>query len=80
MKRVIFLLIVIGIALTGSAQIDTASFPEQRKQILDLLHHAGPGTEKSCGDLVAVGPKGDISFSRKNGRLPRQKNRLYSNP
>lgn len=65
MKYLIILLLVTGLADKSNAQIDTTSYPEQRKQILDLLHHSGPGTEKSCGDLVAVGPKGDISFSRK---------------
>lgn len=50
--------------ITGFSQLDTASFPEQRRELLQLIHESGPGKEKSCGDWVAVGPKGDISFNR----------------
>jgi len=65
MKSTILFLACAFAAGTAYAQIDTVSYPEQRKQVLELLHRAGPGTEKSCGDLIAVGPKGDLSLSRK---------------
>jgi len=48
----------------AAAQVDTSSYPEQRRELLQLLRESGPGKEKSCGDLVAVGPKGDLSLSR----------------
>jgi hypothetical protein len=65
MKRILFFVFFTITTAAAYAQIDTVSYPEQRKQLLELLHKSGPGTEKSCGDLVAVGPKGDISLSRK---------------
>lgn len=65
MKRILFFFFFTITAAAAYSQIDTVSYPEQRKQIIELLHKSGPGTEKSCGDLVAVGPKGDISLSRK---------------
>lgn len=60
----LFLLFFAASSSTGFAQIDTTQYPQQRQEIRELLHKGGPGIEKSCGDLVAVGPKGDISFSR----------------
>lgn len=65
MKHLIILFLFCAVATAGFAQIDTSSYPAQRREVLDLLHRGGPAKEKSCGDLIAVGPKGDISFSRK---------------
>ncbi len=63
-KKVFLLLACLQIVIASHAQIDTTQYPAQRKEIQDLLQRGGPGTEKSCGDYIAVGPKGDISFSR----------------
>jgi len=47
------------------AQIDTVSYPQERRQIRAILHGPPGGTNgaAACNDLVAVGAKGDISFS-----------------
>ncbi|MBO9658632.1 MAG: nuclear transport factor 2 family protein [Chitinophagaceae bacterium] len=65
MRRLIIFFLFCALATAGFAQIDTSSYPVQRREVLDLLRRGGPAKEKSCGDLIAVGPKGDISFSRK---------------
>ncbi|RYY58786.1 MAG: nuclear transport factor 2 family protein [Chitinophagaceae bacterium] len=64
MKKFIFALCLSLGTMAGFAQLDTTSFPEQRGELLQVIHETGPGKEKSCGDWVAVGPKGDLSFSR----------------
>ena len=64
MKKTLLLLSFYSIVGTVSAQIDTTSYPAERRELLQLLHQTKPGQDKSCGDLVAVGPKGDISTSR----------------
>lgn len=76
MKHILFLFIFSAAAVLAHSQIDTTSYPAQRRQILDLLHRSGPGTEKSCGDLIAVGPKGDISFSRKEWAAAQSKEQV----
>ena len=64
MKKIMLILCCCLVVFAGRTQIDTTAWPEQRKELLQLLHTSGPGKEKSCGDLVAVGPKGDLSLSR----------------
>lgn len=64
MKKFIILLVFSGLFVSAGAQIDTTSFPDQRRELMELLHRP-PAGDKSCGDLVAVGPKGDLSLSRK---------------
>lgn len=51
-------------ATVASAQIDTVSYPKERQQIRAILHSPGGAERVSCpGDIVAVGAKGDISYS-----------------
>lgn len=45
------------------AQLDTTSYPKERQEIRTLLRSQRPGTSVDCGDMIAVGPKGDISFT-----------------
>ena len=49
----------------ANAQIDTTSYPKERQEIIALIHHRKPGGSIDCEDFIAVGPKGDISFSQK---------------
>lgn len=56
-----FLCLLAGIA--ASAQIDTVSYPEDRKMIRQLMHQSQRKDTIECNDFIAVGPKGDISFS-----------------
>jgi hypothetical protein len=65
MKHLLLFFFLAFTAANVSAQIDTTSYPDQRREILELLHKGAQGGDKSCGDFIAVGPKGDISFSRK---------------
>lgn len=60
-----FLNIILFASCTSSvfAQLDTTSFPDERREIRELLRHQKPGTPVDCSDFIAVGPKGDISFS-----------------
>ncbi|UOQ69225.1 nuclear transport factor 2 family protein [Hymenobacter volaticus] len=51
-------------ATAASAQLDTVSYPQERQQLRALLHRSGGAERVSCSDdIVAVGAKGDISYS-----------------
>lgn len=64
MKKLLVLFwIMWGSCSTGFAQVDTVSFPQERQQIRELLHQRKPDRVVDCNDFIAVGPKGDISFS-----------------
>lgn len=57
-------LILLAAGVTGVfAQADTTSYPKERQEIRELLHQHKPGGLIDCNDFIAVGPKGDISFS-----------------
>lgn len=62
MKALLIVLFAIG---TGKAfaQVDTTSYSKERQEIRELLRHQKPGSSIDCNDFIAVGPKGDISFS-----------------
>ncbi|TDE15185.1 hypothetical protein [Dyadobacter psychrotolerans] len=63
MRKISILFVIILCGYHAAAQIDTTSYAEQRQQIKDLIHHRKPDVPIDCSDLIAVGPKGDISFS-----------------
>lgn len=50
------------------AQIDTVSFPVERARIRELMRQRKSDIGVDCSDMIAVGPKGDISFSPQEWR------------
>lgn len=59
------------------AQLDTLSYPAERQQIRALLHQPGGyRPAATCRDMVAVGPKGDISFSEAEWRAAQAKEKV----
>ncbi|RTQ51735.1 nuclear transport factor 2 family protein [Hymenobacter gummosus] len=71
-----FLLIstLLPLATTAYAQVDTLSYPAERQQIRAILHQPGGyRPTPACRDMVAVGPKGDISFSEAEWRAAQAK-------
>ncbi|GAB3953341.1 hypothetical protein GCM10028805_36860 [Spirosoma harenae] len=58
------------------AQLDTTSYPKERQAIRELLRHQQPGTLIDCADFIAVGPKGDISFSHQQWLAVQKKEKL----
>ncbi len=79
-KNLTFILFATGLLLTGTfdvfAQMDTSSYPREREQIRQLLHGQRPGAPIDCQDFVAVGPKGDISFSHQQWLAVQKKLKL----
>lgn len=63
MKNIQLLIAILLLSIPALAQTDTTSYPKERQEIRQLLHSQKPGTVIDCKDMVAVGPKGDISFS-----------------
>lgn len=63
MKKLLTITIALIACCHLYAQTDTTSFPEERQALRQLIHEAKPGTRLDCKDFIAVGPKGDISFS-----------------
>lgn len=63
MKNIVTASIAILSCYSLYAQTDTTSFPEERQAVRQLMHESKPGTRIDCNDFIAVGPKGDISFS-----------------
>lgn len=61
MKTLLLLLLVCS--FNAFAQIDTTSFAKERQQIRELMRNRKPDVQIDCSDFIAVGPKGDISFS-----------------
>lgn len=58
------------------AQVDTTSYPKERQEIRLLLRSQGPATNLDCADMIAVGPKGDISFTRQQWIEAQKKEKL----
>lgn len=74
-----FLLSTLLFALTTAAyaQMDTTSYAQERQQIRAILRQPGGYRPPStCRDMVAVGPKGDISFSEAEWRAAQAKEKL----
>ncbi|MBD2757360.1 nuclear transport factor 2 family protein [Spirosoma validum] len=63
MKPTLILFLVILGSYKAFAQIDTTSYPTERQEIRELMGHRKPDVPIDCNDFIAVGPKGDISFS-----------------
>lgn len=64
MKTIFSTAILFLLTLIAQAQVDTTSYPKERLEIKQLLRSQKPGTVIDCDDFIAVGPKGDISFTR----------------
>ncbi|CCG98399.1 hypothetical protein FAES_0387 [Fibrella aestuarina BUZ 2] len=60
----------------AEAQIDTTSYPTERQQIRALMRQRRPSEPIDCSDFIAVGPKGDISFSHKEWLAVQAKEKL----
>jgi len=58
------------------AQADTTSYPKERQEIRQILRNQRPGTLIDCNDMIAVGPKGDISFSHQQWVEVQKKEKL----
>ena len=56
--------------------MDTTSYPKERAEIRQLLRQQKPGVILDCSDMIAVGPKGDISFSHQEWLVAQQKQKL----
>ena len=63
MKQTCFLLLLLFGCLHAVAQIDTTSYPKERQEIRALMRNRKPDVQIDCKDFIAVGAKGDISFS-----------------
>jgi hypothetical protein len=60
----------------ATAQIDTTSYAEQRLEIRALMQHRKPDVAIDCKDFIAVGPKGDISFSHQQWQNVQRKEKV----
>jgi len=69
------ILLAIG-TCSAFAQADTTSYPKERQEIKELLHRQKPGSTIDCNDFIAVGPKGDISFSHQEWLEVQKKEKL----
>jgi len=58
------------------AQVDTTSYSNERQEIRQVLRNQRPGTLTDCNDMIAVGPKGDISFSHQQWVEAQKKEKL----
>jgi len=76
MKAFLTLILLTIMSIGVSAQIDTTSYPKERQEIRQLLRNQKPGTLIDCNDMVAVGPKGDISFSHQQWVEVQKKEKL----
>ncbi|MCC3160101.1 nuclear transport factor 2 family protein [Hymenobacter sp. 15J16-1T3B] len=77
MKTLILSGLLLPLTTAAYAQLDTLGYPAERLQIRALLHQPGgyrPGP--TCRDMVAVGPKGDISFSEAEWRAAQAKEKV----
>ncbi|GAB3787531.1 hypothetical protein GCM10028818_52680 [Spirosoma horti] len=71
------ILLIVSLAITRVfAQVDTISYPKERQAISELLRHQQPTTLIDCPDFIAVGPKGDISFSHQQWVEVQKKEKL----
>jgi hypothetical protein len=76
MKTLLTLILLSIATLSAFAQVDTTSYPKERQEIWELLRHQKPGTQIDCNDMIAVGPKGDISFTHQQWVEVQKKEKL----
>jgi len=76
MKVLFISIFLIFTATYAFAQLDTTSYPNERQEIRRLLRSQGPGKQLDCADMIAVGPKGDISFSHEQWIEAQKKEKL----
>lgn len=76
MKALVTLIFLTSLSLAAFAQIDTTSYPKERQEIRQLLRNQGPGAKIDCADMISVGPKGDISFTREQWIEAQKKEKL----
>ena len=76
MKALFTSILLTCISAYAFAQIDTISYPKERQEIRQLLQSQGPGTRIDCSDMIAVGPKGDISFNHQQWIDAQKKEKL----
>ena len=71
---ILFLLLLVGGNVL--AQIDTTSYAKERSEIRSLVQNRKPDVPIDCKDFIAVGPKGDISFSQKQWQAVQTKEQV----
>jgi hypothetical protein len=76
MKAFLILTFLILGTYSVYAQVDTTSYPKERQEIRQVLRNQRPGTLIDCNDMIAVGPKGDISFSHQQWIEAQKKEKL----
>lgn len=76
MKPLVIFFFMTCLSLAAFAQLDTTSYPKERQEIRQLLRSQGFGTKLDCADMVAVGPKGDISYTRQQWIEAQKKEKL----
>jgi hypothetical protein len=76
MLRSAILAALVVVCFSASAQLDTTSYPNERREITALLRNQKPYSNIDCSDFIAVGPKGDISFSNAQWQEVQKKEKL----
>jgi hypothetical protein len=77
MKALLLSCLLLPLTTAAYAQIDTLSYPRERQQIRALLRQPGGyRPAPTCRDMVAVGPKGDISFSEAEWRAAQTREKV----
>jgi hypothetical protein len=76
MKSLLSAFICIHLAFCATAQIDTTSYSKERQEIRRLMQRQRPDVSIDCKDFIAVGPKGDISFSQQEWQEVQKKEKL----
>lgn len=76
MKKMYVLALSLLCSCSVFAQIDTTSYPQERQELRNLMHQRKPDAVPDCKDFIAVGPKGDISFSHQQWQEAQGKEKL----
>jgi len=76
MKKLYVLVLSLLCSYCVVAQIDTTSYPKERQELRNLMHQRKPDAGIDCKDFIAVGPKGDISFSHQQWQDAQSKEKL----
>jgi len=76
MKKLYVLTLSLLCSYCVFAQIDTTSYPKERQELRNLMRQRKPDAVVDCNDFIAVGPKGDISFSHQQWQDVQSKEKL----